>query len=217
MVLTNDPAITFRALTTTAASSSTASSSTASSSTAEIDLAFDEIVGRIDESARRRTFGELVGTVAGRIIFLFVMISLAVGAGSVLLAPSTIGIYQNEAHLAAVHAASQQAYALAHTGMHSDLSGLPATGPVVFWDGSAVMCSSYVVSSDGSGKPSTMHSQGQFACDWSTFQQHPTGPIDHAFQKQLQVTVGVSNGARAVAARIPAAIPYFVQSVQPAH
>jgi hypothetical protein len=205
MVLTNDPAITFSAL-----------STTASSSTAEIDLAFDEIVGRIDDSARRRTFGELVGTVVGRIIFLFVMISVAVGAGAFLLAPSTIGIYQNEAHLAAVHAASQHAYQLAHTGMRSDLTSLPATGPVVFWDGSAVMCSAFVASSDGTGKAATLHSQGQFSCDWSTFQLHPAGPIDRAFQKQLQVTVGASGGSRVVAARIRAATPYFVQSVQPA-
>jgi hypothetical protein len=205
MVLTNDPAITLGVL-----------SPSARSTTSEIDLVFDEIVGRIDESARRRTFGELVGTLAGRIIFLLVMFFVAVGAGVFLLAPNTIAIYQNEAHVAATHAASQRAYELAHTGMRSDLASLPATGPVTFWDGSAVMCSAFVASSDGTGKAATLHSQGQFSCDWSTFQAHPAGPIDTTFQKQLQVTVGVSGDSRVVAARIPAVTPYFVQSVQPA-
>ncbi len=199
MVLTNDPAITFSAL----------------SDTAEIDEVFDEIVGRIDESAHRRTVGELLGTTLGRAVFLLAMISVALGVGAFLLAPSTIAIYQNEAHVAAIHAASQRAYERAHTGMHADLAAVPATGPVVFWDGSAVMCSAFVVSSDGSGKPTSMRSQGQFSCDWSTFQKRPVGPVDTAFQKQLQVSVGVSGTSRVVAARIPATTPYFVQSVQP--
>ena len=207
MVLTNDPAITFTAL----------AVPSALSSTSEVDLAFDEIVGRIDETAsRRRSFGDLLGTTLGRVIFLLVLFAAAIGGGVFLLAPSTAGIYANEAHVAAKQAEAQRAYTLAHTGMHSSLTAVPATGPVVFWDGSAVMCSSYVTSSDGSGKASTMQSQGQFSCDWSTFTAHPSGPVDHAFQKQLQVSVGATGGSRVVAARIPAVTPYFVQSVQPA-
>ena len=83
-----------------------------------------------------------------------------------------------------------------------------ASGPVVFWDKAVVICRTSVTAP-------TVTAQADFECDWTTFDEHFTGFIDHRFQKLVDVRVGVIDHRRVAGVEVIGTPTGAVDSYQP--